>query len=385
MKSWPRYALLLVWVAAALQGWSQIGYDTLRQDAVMKGYFVVRGGAEEELADRARIWQRTEFHGRIDRCSADSLTCNVGFPLGPFALRGRMVKGRELDMLLAMSVVSDTVRYDVSAMVYSHDHHKPDRPRVEVQLGERFREGVNSSERMNSILRDELYSLEVALRQRITRLGNALAMPAHRRGQGTCFLVGKDGYLITNHHVVDGSGVLNVRGIGGDISTPHRAHVVATDVGSDLALIKLDDPPSDLPEITYKIRSNGVQQGERVYALGYPRADVLGEELKVNEGMVSSRSGAAGDVSMFQISAILNPGNSGGPLVDQGGALIGVVFAKSSVADAAGYARKATYLESFLANIDSLPRREGPVSLPMDDAVQIVSNWSRFVFLIEAE
>ena len=90
--------------------------------------------------------------------------------------------------------------------------------------------------------------------------------------------------------------------------------------------------------------------------MGYPYARTMGTELKVTEGIISAKSGAGGDLSKFQISAALNHGNSGGPLIDEDGNVIGVLYAKSTVAESAGYAVKASYLDVFLSNVEGFDR-----------------------------
>jgi len=139
---------------------------------------------------------------------------------------------------------------------------------------------------------------------------------------GSGFMVG-DNYLLTNNHVVNGCTNLKIRD---DSKLAHDVTVVATDAKSDLALLKTNKPVS-LPAATF--RANGsVESGESVVALGYPLAGVLASEVNVSFGYVSATAGLADDTSKLQISAPVQPGNSGGPLLDQSGNLIGVVVSK---------------------------------------------------------
>ena len=100
-----------------------------------------------------------------------------------------------------------------------------------------------------------------------------------------------------------------------------------------------------------------------VFVLGYPLVDTMGEEIKLTTGVVSSRSGFQGNPSQYQISAPVQPGNSGGPLFNDNGELIGIVSAKHTGADNVSYGVKLSYL------VD-LASRSG-ASLNLDKSSQI--------------
>lgn len=140
---------------------------------------------------------------------------------------------------------------------------------------------------------------------------------------GSGFIVSTSGYLLTNHHVANGCSNLKIRDSS---KIEYDVTVIATDARNDLALLQTSTAVS-LPAATF--RANGsVEAGENVVALGYPLAGVLASEVNVSFGYVSATAGLADDTSKLQISAPVQPGNSGGPLLDQSGNLIGVVVAK---------------------------------------------------------
>lgn len=172
------------------------------------------------------------------------------------------------------------------------------------------------------------------------------------KGQGTCFLISSEGYLITNFHCIENAAEITIKGIDGDFTTKYAAAVIASDPSNDLALLKLSNKNLKFPSIPFGLKTVGVAQAEKIYALGYPKAVSMGEEVKITEGIISAKSGAQGDISKFQISAAVNPGNSGGPLIDEEGNVIGVIYAKSTIAESAGYAIKASYLDTFLKNAE---------------------------------
>lgn len=140
---------------------------------------------------------------------------------------------------------------------------------------------------------------------------------------GSGFMVNTNGALLTNHHVINGCANLRIR----DFSKNEQDVIlVATDARNDLALLQIVKSVS-LPAATFRA-SSSVEAGENVVALGYPLAGVLASEVNVSFGYVSATAGLADDTSKLQISAPVQPGNSGGPLLDQAGNLIGVVVAK---------------------------------------------------------
>ncbi len=203
------------------------------------------------------------------------------------------------------------------------------------------------------------------------------------KGQGTCFLISSNGYFITNFHCIENAKEITIKGIDGDFITKYGATVIASDRANDLALIKIINKNVKFENPPFAIRSNGVVQAEKVYALGFPQTETMGEEIKITEGIISAKSGAQGDVSKFQISAAINPGNSGGPLIDEDGNLIGVIYAKSAIADAAGYAIKSSYLETFLNNVDGFTM---PILTNLIDDKSIpqkVEILKGFIFIIE--
>ena len=202
-------------------------------------------------------------------------------------------------------------------------------------------------------------------------------------GQGTCFLLSPVGYLLTNFHCIANAREIVVKGIGDDFTTKYGATVVATDQSNDLALLKLGNKNLTFAAPPYAIRSTGVAQAEKVYALGFPLSQALGEEIKITEGLISAKSGVQGDVSKYQISAALNPGNSGGPLIDAQGNLVGVVVAKSTVAESAGYAIKASYLEAFLKNVDGFALPNFVNTIKDKPLPAQVAELKKFIFIVE--
>ena len=171
---------------------------------------------------------------------------------------------------------------------------------------------------------------------------------------GTGFVISSSGHVVTNQHVVDGC----VGDISGNLSAeaPVKLRLVSSDETNDLALLQA---PTPFKEVAV-IRQNAVQVGNGVVAIGYPYHGMLTSDFTVTTGIVSSLSGLFNDTRHLQISAAVQPGNSGGPLLDAGGAVVGVVAAKLDairVARATGnlpeninFAIKTGALRDFLDN-----------------------------------
>lgn len=173
-----------------------------------------------------------------------------------------------------------------------------------------------------------------------------------RSGYGTGFFVNSRGNIVTNYHVIRGAKQVAI--LRHD-RTVAPARVIATDVANDLAVLA-----TDLQDVQHLpiMRSDGVKRGEKVFTLGYPNPGLQGRSIKFTDGSISAISGIQDQPNKFQISVPVQPGNSGGPLIDIDGNVVGIVVAKLSVEAAlktAGslpeninYAVKSNYLVELL-------------------------------------
>ncbi len=164
---------------------------------------------------------------------------------------------------------------------------------------------------------------------------------------GTCIAIGNK-LVATNYHVVENAQDLVVTGVNGDKTTNYVAEVILTDKYNDLAVMKITDDRFKGFNIKYGVKDNVSDIGTDIFVLGYPLTTTMGEDIKLTTGVISSKTGFQGDVSQYQISAAVQPGNSGGPLFDNQGNLIGIVSAKHRGAENVGYAIKLSYLRNLL-------------------------------------
>ena len=151
------------------------------------------------------------------------------------------------------------------------------------------------------------------------------------KSSGSGFFVGTDGYFITNAHVVNEAAGVSIY-YNGNV---HRAEVVKVSKMVDLALLKIP-----LKVDGFEISIGEPRSGVDVYVLGYPAPRLQGLDVKVTKGVISSTKGLQDDDTQFQIDAAVQPGNSGGPICDSFGRLIGVVVAglnQIAIANTAGF------------------------------------------------
>jgi S1-C subfamily serine protease len=173
---------------------------------------------------------------------------------------------------------------------------------------------------------------------------------------GSGFVVSKNAHIVTNNHVVTDC----VGDIHGNLAgqAPVKLRVVSTDEVNDLALLQGIKKFKEKDIAT--IRASAVNSGDQVVAIGYPLHGLLTSDLTVTTGIISSLAGIHNDTRFLQISAPVQPGNSGGPLHDASGNVVGVVTAKLDairVAKAIGdipenvnFAIKTGALRDFLDN-----------------------------------
>ena len=140
---------------------------------------------------------------------------------------------------------------------------------------------------------------------------------------GSGFAVSNDGYIVTNHHVVDGcqNVFIHLRG------KKYSADLVTYDKRNDLALLKGDF----VPELVLPITANKPYLAQDIFVSGYPFGLNISSSVKVTKGIISSLTGIDNNLAEMQIDAALQSGNSGGPILDEYGNVVGVAVAKLDV------------------------------------------------------
>lgn len=169
--------------------------------------------------------------------------------------------------------------------------------------------------------------------------------PGLFRGSG--FALTSNGYVVTNSHVIKGADSLYIQNAKGD---SYKVNVVFDDPQYDVAILKISDTNFEsFGSLPYSFKKSLSDVGENVFTVGFPKDDqVLGK------GYLSSKSGYNGDTTEYQVDITVNNGNSGGPLLDNRGNIIGIIKGKQALTDGTGFAVKSKYI---LASIDSLKQQ----------------------------
>lgn len=195
---------------------------------------------------------------------------------------------------------------------------------------------------------------------------------------GTSFLISANGYLTTSYHVVRESDSIFVENESfGNL----KAKVVYQDKEHDIALLSIPGFILEKPMLPYAISKKESNLAEDVFTLGYPKEDVV-----FGAGSISAMTGYNGNPIAYQISVPVNPGNSGGPLFNHRGDLVGIISGQQTQSAGTAFAIKSTVL---LESIDHAPdsvkdliRPSRAASQRIPTRVEQVNEWRKYVFMV---
>ena len=212
---------------------------------------------------------------------------------------------------------------------------------------------------------DQLQRSQHNLLNDLKDLDNQKSTPAPANYSGTGFALSSDGIFVTSLHLVDKSDSVF---IVNNKKERFKAIPVYRDRQTDIAILKIEDPNFvPYPNLPYTFNNRDLNLGENVFTLGYPREDVV-----FGEGSLSAKTGFRGDTTSCQVSIPVNPGNSGGPLVDEKGHVIGIISGKQTETEGTAFAVKSSCLINILESLSKDSLHSG-IKLPTKNQLSSMS------------
>jgi S1-C subfamily serine protease len=213
---------------------------------------------------------------------------------------------------------------------------------------------------------------------------NYIKTNKEHKSSGSGFFVSTDGLIATNAHVINEANKIKIIISDQNENLEYDAKVVLKDNNNDVALLKIEDKKfNGLSIIPYSLYGKA-DIGEKVFTIGYPLNEVMGTNFKVSDGIVSSITGISDDVRYYQISVPLQPGNSGGPLFNYSGDIIGITTSRlnsqavGTSIENVNYAVKISYLLNLydmLPNSSKLSTMPSNANKELKEQVKILKNY----------
>jgi S1-C subfamily serine protease len=251
-------------------------------------------------------------------------------------------------------------------------------PKTDTNELESLKRKLTVQERQTSQLQTDMKDVKAKVN---TTTSSASAIEF--KSGGTGFLIDGNGLMITNAHVVKNSKNIRVVNDKGD---QFNAFVVRLDIPRDVAIIKIDDNDfKSFSSLPYSIRKTASDIAEPIFTLGYPR-----DEIVYGEGYLSAKTGYNGDTLSCQISIAANPGNSGGPIFNHNGEVIGILSAKETEAEGAVFAVQSKYIYQVLDELKKSPLYKN-VKMPSKSSIsglektQQVKKLEDYVFMVKGD
>jgi serine protease Do len=265
----------------------------------------------------------------------------------------------------------------ISALVWSLSPGKP-AGKEEVQLLNRKFDNINQKFQ-------QIEKQNKALDQKINDVKDQNADAGHftYTSGGTGFMVDSKGFLVTNAHVVKDATHVAVQSSNG---SEYVAKVVYADADKDIAILKITDRNyKPLSSVPYAIKKSSGDLAESIFTLGYPRNDIV-----YGDGYIASRTGVDGDTLSCQITVPANKGNSGSPILNKKGEVIGILSKKENAVEGAAFALRSKYIIEALNQLqkDSSYRNiKAPATSTLEgkNRSQQVKTISDYIFMVKVD
>jgi S1-C subfamily serine protease len=201
---------------------------------------------------------------------------------------------------------------------------------------------------------------------------------------GSGLILSRDGYLVTNHHVIEKGKAFEVVIFENGVPNRYKAKKINEDSDNDLAILKIEDENfKPFNKISYNFKTNqAINVGGSVFSIGFPLQSILGQEPKFVDGKISSKTGFKNSISTFQTTVPIQPGNSGSPLFNDKGDLIAIMNAVVSNTDNVSYGIKIGFLQNLIDLIPvapELPNTPIPENTKTEEMVKILTKYVVFI------
>jgi len=201
-------------------------------------------------------------------------------------------------------------------------------------------------------LQKDIASLKHSQNQIISNMnkkGSAAHIDYPGNYSGSGFAITNDGLVATNYHVVEGADSVFVQLNDGSY---YRANILTANPQSDLAILKITDKDFTFGKsLPYMISKNPSALGQKIFSIGYPQDNIV-----YNEGYISSEHGYNGDTTSYQLEITANPGQSGAPILDNNGNIVGIITGKKTNTNGTTYAVHANELLDMINNLNNLTK-----------------------------
>jgi len=258
--------------------------------------------------------------------------------------------------------IKNVKSYNTKPSISSAELEKEKQKRIALQRkADKKEQRLIEEERKRKALEQRIAELEKKNKE-LQQPKKVKQKPFNEIGSG--FYVSKFRHIVTNQHVVNKCKKITV---GDSMNTQIPADLIATDKRNDLAIlqtISLEMASADTKSFVQRLaiqivpiisgglmRSEDVSGGEQIYIAGYPLGNMVSDQMKLNDGMVSATKGMDNDVSQFIVSSDIKRGNSGGPVYDKRGNIVGVAVSRLNVnrTDTINFAIKGSTVKQFLS------------------------------------
>lgn len=247
-------------------------------------------------------------------------------------------------------------------------------PKANTAYVEQLSRKVNNLEKQQDALSNKITITET---EKVPKIPTNVSV----QSGGTGFMIDAKGYLVTNAHVI---GDYNHVVVQNNKGQEFKAKIVKIDEVRDLAILKIEDGDfKPLASLPYGFKKSGGDLGEQIFTMGYPR-----DEIVYGEGYMSAKTGFNGDTLACQIAVAANPGNSGGPVINKSGEVVGILSTRQVQAEGVVFAVKTKNIFSI---IDELKHDTSYQSLKILsnttlkglDRVQQIKKIQDYVFMVK--